>query len=101
MKIIADICIIPITGNISVRKEVAIAHNILKQTGLPVQLHSYGTNIEGSYDTIMSALKAIFDELHNTGVPRVTATIKIGSRIDKQQSMQDKIDAIQQPGEDL
>ena len=99
MKIIADICIIPITGRISVRKEVTLAHTILKETGLPVQLHSYGTNIEGDYDTIMAALKEIFTQLHKTGTPRVTATLKIGSRIDKEQSMQDKIDAVQSQGE--
>ena len=99
MKVIADICIIPITGRISVRKEVAMAHSILKSTGLPVQLHGYGTNIEGDYDIIMSALKEIFNRLHQEGVPRVTATIKIGSRTDKPQSMQDKIDAVISEGE--
>ena len=99
MKVIADICIIPITGRISVRAEVAMAHKILKDTGLPVQLHSYGTNIEGEYDIIMTALKDIFIKLHESGTPRVTATIKIGSRIDKSQSMQDKMDAIQPQGE--
>ena len=101
MKVIADICIIPITGRISVRKEVSMAHTILKETGLPVQLHSYGTNIEGEFDIIMAALKDIFAHLHETGTPRVTATIKIGSRIDKEQSMQDKIDAVQAQGENL
>ena len=99
MKIIADICIIPITGRISVRKEVAMAHEILKNTGLPVQLHGYGTNIEGEYDLIMAALKEIISRLHQNGVPRVTATMKIGSRTDKKQSIQDKIDAVLSEGE--
>ena len=50
MKITADICIIPLSSSVSLRKEVAKAHRILSETGLPVQLHAWGTNIEGDYD---------------------------------------------------
>ena len=47
MKAIADICVIPISGQISVREPVARAHQILKDAGLTVHLHAYGTNVEG------------------------------------------------------
>ena len=98
MNVIADICVVPITGRISVRNEVAKAHRILRETGLPIQLHAYGTNIEGDYDLIMGALKQIHQELHADGVPRITTTIRLGSRVDKQQSMQDKVDAVREAG---
>lgn len=78
----------------SVRAEVARAHRILEETGLPVQLHAFGTNIEGDYDTIVEALKRIHEDLHDGGVPRISTTIRLGSRVDKEQSMQDKIDAV-------
>ena len=65
MKITADICIIPISGSISLRKEISVAHQILKDTGLPVQLHAWGTNIEGDYDEIMAALKKVHSTLHH------------------------------------
>ena len=94
MKIIADICVVPLTGNISVRQEVAKAHQILVETGLPVQLHAYGTNIEGEYRVVMDALERIHRELHAAGVPRISTTIRLGSRIDKDQSMEDKVDAV-------
>ena len=71
-----------------------------RKTGLPVLLHGYGTNIEGDYDVIMGALKRIHEELHRDGVPRISTTIRLGSRTDKPQSVQDKIDAVQQASDD-
>jgi len=94
MYVIADICIVPLTGRVSVRQEVARAHAILKETGLPVSLHGYGTNIEGDYDTIMTALKRIHTELHAGGVPRISTSIRLGSRTDKSQTVADKIAAV-------
>lgn len=96
MKVIADICVIPITGSVSLRKEVARAHQILKETGLPIQLHSYGTNIEGDFDIVMAAVKEIHQELHTVGIQRINTTIKLGTRTDKSQSLKDKIHAVEQ-----
>lgn len=94
MKIIADICVVPNTGETSVREEVAQAHRILAETGLPVLLHGYGTNIEGDYDTIFAALKRIHETLHEGGAARISTTIRLGSRVDKEQGIQDKIQAV-------
>ena len=95
MNIIAEICVIPIGNGVSLRKEIAIAHQILKDTGLPVQLHGYGTNIEGDYDVIVNAIKKIHTVLHNQGISRLHTNIKLGSRIDKKQCLDDKIKAAQ------
>ena len=94
MYITAEICVIPLNGKISLREEVALAHSILRKTGLHVDLHSYGTNIEGDYELIMNAIKEIHETLHNNGTPRVHTSIKIGSRKDKTQSLQDKVNAV-------
>ena len=95
MKVLAEICIIPIHGSISLRKEVALAHSILKKTGCHVELHAYGTNIEGDFDTIMTAIKHIHQTLHKHGTMRIHSSIKISSRIDKEQTLQDKIQAVE------
>ena len=100
MKVIADICVIPLNGQISLRKEVAIAHQILQDTGLPVQLHGYGTNIEGDIDTVLAAIKTIHEKLHSDGVPRISTSIRIGSRVDKETSIKDKISAVRQVQKD-
>ncbi len=95
MNVIADICVIPLTGNVSVRNEVARAHQILKDAGLNVSLHAYGTNVEGSMDAVLAAIKEIHETLHAEGVPRLSTNIKLGSRTDKPQSMSDKINVVQ------
>ena len=97
MKIIADICVIPLnTAKASVREEVAIAHQILLDTGCSCNLHSYGTNVEGDYDVIMNAIKKIHLTLHERGIVRIHTNLKIGSRTDKNQSLSDKTDAVLQ-----
>ncbi len=94
MKVIADICVVPNTGRTSVRKEVAQAHKLLADTGLAVMLHGYGTNIEGDYDVIFAALKRIHEELHAGGATRISTTIRLGSRVDKEQGIEDKLEAV-------
>ena len=95
MKVIADICVVPITGRVSVREEVARAHQILKEAGLDVVLHAYGTNVEGELSVVLDAIGKIHEQLHEDGVPRLSTTIKLGSRIDKEQHMSDKVDVVQ------
>jgi uncharacterized protein (TIGR00106 family) len=95
VKVIADICVVPITGRVSVRREVARAHQILRDTGLPVHLHAYGTNIEGEFGEVMAALERIHEELHAAGVPRISTTIRLGTRTDKEQSLLDKVQAVE------
>ena len=94
MRVVADICVVPITGRISVRKEVARAHAILKDTGLKTNLHGYGTNIEGEWDEVFAALKRIHTELHADGVPRLSTTIRLGTRTDKEAGIDAKIAAV-------
>ena len=95
MHVIADICVVPITGRVSVRTEVKKAHQILVDTGLKVGLHAYGTNIEGEFDVVFAALRRIHEQLHADGVPRISTTIRLGSRTDKKQGIADKLAAIQ------
>lgn len=94
MNVIADICVIPTTGRTSLREEVARAHAILRDTGLPVTLNAFGTVIEGDYATITAAIQKIHEELHAAGAPRIMTTVKIASRVDKPQSAADKVAAV-------
>lgn len=82
---------IPIGVGVSVRKEVQRAHEIIRASGLEVQLHSYGTNVEGDLDTILATIKAIHETLHAEGVPRLSTAVKIGTRVDKEAKLKDKL----------
>ena len=62
--------------------------------GLKGQLHAYGTNVEGDWDNVFGALKACHERLHALGVPRITTTVKVGSRVDRAQTMDDKVRSV-------
>jgi uncharacterized protein (TIGR00106 family) len=95
MKVIADLCVIPIGVGVSVSKEVAICERILAAAGLKTYLHAYGTNIEGEWDQVFAAVKQCHEALHNAGVPRVSTSMRFGTRIDREQSMEDKIRSVE------
>ena len=95
MKITADICVVPMGVGASVSEHVAEAYQILDEAGLDARLHAHGTNVEGDCDAVMSAVKRCHEHMHALGVPRVLTTLKIGSRIDKRQTTDDKIEAVQ------
>ena len=96
MKVLADLCIIPFTESLSVSKYVAICEKILKDAGLKTKLHSYGTDIEGEWDDVFNAIKKCHEVLHKEGVLRISSELRFGTRIDKDQSMEDKIISVEE-----
>ena len=55
MKVIADLCVVPVGVGVSVSAHVAACQRVLQEAGLTTQLHAYGTNIEGEWDTVFAA----------------------------------------------
>lgn len=94
MNVIMDLCIVPIGVGVSVSKYVVACHEILREAGLQTTLHAYGTNIEGEWDEVMAAVKKCHKKIHEMGAPRITTTIKLGTRTDKKQTMADKVDSV-------
>jgi uncharacterized protein (TIGR00106 family) len=79
---------------VSVSEYVVACHQVLKNTGLKTQLHAYGTNIEGEWDEVMAAVKICHETVHGMGAPRITTTIKMGTRIDRSQTMEEKVSSV-------
>lgn len=94
MKTIVDLCVVPLGVGVSVSKEIAECQKILEAAGLKTELHAYGTNIEGEWDQVFAAIKKCHEVLHQQGVPRITTTIKLGTRVDKPQTMEDKVNSV-------
>lgn len=94
MHVHVDFCLIPLGVGVSLSPYIAKCQAVLEERGLTHQLHAYGTNIEGQWDDVFAAIKACHEAVHEAGAPRITSTIKAGSRNDKQQSLQDKIDSV-------
>jgi len=49
---------------------------------------------EGSWDEVMRVIGQCHSMVHANGVVRIQSDIRVGSRTDKAQSAQDKVDAV-------
>jgi uncharacterized protein (TIGR00106 family) len=94
MKVIADLCVVPMGVGVSVSSYVTACVRVLKEAGLKTCTHAYGTNIEGEWDDVMAAIKRCHETVHALGAPRITTTLKLGTRTDRDQTMEDKVRAV-------
>ena len=90
MNVHVEFCLIPIGTEVSLSPYVAQCHRILSEAGLTVELHANGTNLEGPWDAVFEAIKRCHQKLHAGGVPRIASSIRVGTRIDREQKMADK-----------
>jgi uncharacterized protein (TIGR00106 family) len=96
MNVIADLCIVPLGIGVSVSPYVATCQKILTEAGLDIQLHAYGTNIEGDWEAVFKAIRKCHEKIHAMGAPRITTTLKFGTRTDRDQHMVDKIKSVEE-----
>ncbi len=94
MRVIVDLCLVPIGVGVSLSKYVAACEKVLTEAGLSTRLHSYGTNVEGEWDEVFAAVKRCHEAVHEMGAPRITTTIKLGTRTDREQTMDDKVRSV-------
>jgi uncharacterized protein (TIGR00106 family) len=95
MRVIADLCVVPLGVGLSVSAHVAACERVLTEAGLKTQLHAYGTNIEGEWDEVFAAIKRCHEVVHGMGAPRISTTLRVGTRTDKPQTMEDKVRSVQ------
>jgi uncharacterized protein (TIGR00106 family) len=95
MHVLVDLCVVPLGIGVSVSKEVAACERILQEAGLRTRLHAYGTNIEGEWDAVFAAVKRCHEVLHAQGVPRISSTLRVGTRTDRLQTMDDKVRSVE------
>ena len=96
MHVIMDLCVVPMGVGVSVSEYVAACQQVLAEAGLKTSLHAYGTNIEGEWDAVMAAVKQCHERIHAMGAPRITTTIKLGTRTDRPQTMDDKVNSVRE-----
>ena len=93
----AEISIYPIaTKTTSASFYIAKAIESIKDLeNLRYEINSMGTILESdNMDTINKASKSMIETVHHLGINRVEVIIKIDSRIDKQQKMEEKVESI-------
>ena len=75
-------------------KYVAACERVLRESGLDPKLHAFGTEVEGEWDAVMAAIRRCHDEVHGMGAPRVSTTVKLSTRVDREQSLEGKIRSV-------
>ncbi len=95
MHVIIDLCVVPLGVGTSVSEYVTECQKIISKAKLEHTLHAYGTNIEGEWDTVFAVVKKCHEKIHSMGAPRISTTIKAGTRTDRKQGMADKIESVQ------
>ncbi|WP_193334862.1 MTH1187 family thiamine-binding protein [Devosia beringensis] len=96
MKIIADLCIVPMGVGPSVSVYVREIRRIIEASGLTHVMHANGTNIEGEMADVTTLVEACCARLTELGVERIFCTIAFSTRTDKPQSMADKLASLDQ-----
>lgn len=95
MKVIVDLCVVPLGVGVSLSRYVAECQRVLDEAGLHNVLHAYGTNIEGEWDDVFRAVRRCHEAVHALGAPRISTTIKLGTRTDRSQTMDDKVRSVE------
>ena len=95
MKVIVDLCVVPIGVGVHLAPYIATCEKVLTEAGLKIQLHPNGTAIEGAWEPVFQAIEACHQAVHAMGCPRIYTTVKINTRTDKDQTLEDKVASVQ------
>ena len=91
-----DLCLVPNGVSVSLYPYIVKCEKVLIDAGLKTALHSYGTKIRGEWDAVFAAVKRCHAVIHAMGVPRITTTIKLGTRTDREQTMEDNVNTVKE-----
>ncbi|HCA40482.1 MAG TPA: hypothetical protein DEP01_02580 [Aminobacterium sp.] len=96
-KVIAELVVVPLgTGSPSVSSYVANVERVLATFNLKQELTPMGTILEGDLDEVLKAVKAAHEVPFHKGALRVSTSLKIDERRDKDLSMEGKIASVKQ-----
>lgn len=94
MKVLVDISVVPLGVGLSLSSYIAECERIFRAAGLKTALHAYGTNVEGEWDDVFGAVKRCHEALHAMGAPRISTNLRLGTRTDRAQTMEDKVRSV-------
>ena len=98
MTVHAEISVIPISqkGGTSMSREIAAAFDAIRKTGgVKATLTALGTQVEAQdVDSVLSAIKAAHAAVINAGAARVISSIRIDERLDRHQTLEEKVSSV-------
>jgi len=100
MKVLVDLSVVPLGVGVSLSSYVAACERVLREAGLETRLHANGTNIEGEWDEVFAAVRRCHEVVHAMGAPRIATTLRLGTRTDRPQTLDDKVRSVEAKLED-
>ena len=100
MKVLVDLSVVPLGVGVSLSSYVAACERVLREAGLETRLHANGTNIEGEWDEVFAAVRRCHEVVHAMGAPRIASTLRLGTRTDRPQTLDDKVRSVEAKLED-
>ena len=94
MKVVADLCIVPMGFGPSVSSYVKEIKKIIDASHLNEEMNTNDTNIEDELTDICELIEVCEVKLTEPGVQRVFFTMAFSSRRDKGQTMADMLSAV-------
>ncbi len=106
-KVVAEISVIPLgkkfstdtmNDSTSISKEVAVAFEAIQRIPqVKVTLNAMGTEIEANnIKDILKSIDAAHQALKDVGIKRIISTIRIDERLDKTETLQDRINSVKE-----
>lgn len=99
MAVHAEISVIPVSrkGGTSMSREVAAAFDAIRRTrGVRATLTALGTQIEArDVDSALRAVKAAHAAVRKAGAARIISSIRIDERLDRVQTLEDKVRSVE------
>jgi len=96
MKVSAMVSVIPIGVGTSLSEYVAECERAFADAGLEAKLHAHGTNLEGEWERVMGAIRDAIERVHARGAPRVSVFLKLGTRTDREATLDDAVRSVEE-----
>jgi uncharacterized protein (TIGR00106 family) len=102
-KVFAEISIIPLGKNhstdamqTSISREIAFAFKAIKNIkGVKVNLNAMGTEIEANnIQDILKSIEVAHQAIKDMGAKRIVSTIRIDERLDKMETLEDRVNSV-------
>jgi uncharacterized protein (TIGR00106 family) len=81
-------------AGVSLSGYIAEVERVLRRSGLRHEMHANGTNLEGEWEAVMAAIRACHEAVHAMGAPRIHTSVNLGTRVDREQAMADKLASV-------
>jgi uncharacterized protein (TIGR00106 family) len=93
----ADITVLPVgREGASVGDVLAEVHRRLgAQDRVKFEMHAMGTSLEGSVDDIFKLAAELHAVPFESGIPRVYTVLKVDQRNDREQTLEEKVSAVE------